>query len=250
MNLRRIPRFDRLERFVHWTNTTLFFVLIATGAALYIAPLSTLVARRELMKTIHVWAGYLLPIPVLLALLLPAGRQFRRDIARANRFTNDDRLWWSKRTRVRAQLGKFNPGQKLNVFFIGGAIVVMLGTGLLMRWADQIELRDSWRTGATFVHDSMFVVLCAVILGHILFALRDRPSLRSMRTGWVPEEWAREERPRWWAEMVRGSAVDAGEHVEAGADEGLGEALLGAGEVTLVDPVDGRAGDGLGRREL
>ena len=76
-----LRRFDRLERFVHWTNATLFFVLIATGAALYIAPLSTLVARRELMKTIHVWAGYLLPIPVLLALLLPAGRQFRRDIA-------------------------------------------------------------------------------------------------------------------------------------------------------------------------
>ena len=250
MNLRRIPRFDRVERIVHWTNATLFFVLIATGAAMYIGPLSTLVARRELVETIHVWAGLFLPMPVLLALLLPAGRQFRRDIARANRFTNDDRLWWSKRTRVRAQLGKFNPGQKLNLFFIGGAIAVMLGTGVLMRWPEQLNLRDSWRTGATFTHDVIFVVLCVVIAGHIVFAVRDHASLRSMSTGWVPEEWAREERPRWWAEMVRGSAVDATEHVETGADEGLGEALLRAGEVTFVDPVDGRAGDGLGRREL
>lgn len=249
MSLRSIPRFDRLERIVHWSNATLFFVLIATGASLYITPLSTLVARRELVKTIHLWSGFLLPIPVLLGLLLPAGRQFRRDIARANRFTNDDRLWWSKRTRPRAQLGKFNPGQKLNVVFIGAAIVIMLGTGSLMYWPDELNLRDSWRTGATFVHDWTFVVLCVVIAGHIMFAWRDKASLRSMRTGSVPEEWARAERTRWWAEMVRESA-DPTEHVEAGVDEGLSEAFLGAGEVTLVDPVDGRAGDGGGRREL
>jgi formate dehydrogenase subunit gamma len=258
LNIRQVPRFDRIERYVHWTNATLFFVLIATGAAMYIGPLSTLVARRQLVETIHIWAGLLLPIPVLLALLVPAGRQFRRDIARANRFTNDDRLWWSRRTRVRAQLGKFNPGQKLNLFFIGGAIVVMFGTGAVMQWASVLNVRDSWRTGATFTHDVIFVVLCVVIAGHILFALGDRASLRSMRTGNVPEEWAREERPRWWAEMVRGSAVDEAEpasanpteHVEAGVDEGLGEALLGAGEVALVDPVDGRTRDRGGSREL
>jgi formate dehydrogenase subunit gamma len=237
---------------VHWSNATLFFVLIATGASLYIAPLSTIVARREMVKTVHVWAGLVMPIPVLLALLIPAGRQFRRDIARANRFTNDDRLWWSKRTRARAQLGKFNPGQKLNIVFIGAAIVVMLGTGALMRWPDQLNLRDSWRTWATFTHDWTFVVLCVVIAGHIVFAWRDPASLRSMVKGWVPESWAREERPRWWAEIARarGELPDAVEHVEAGADEGLGEALGRAGEMALVDPVDGGARDGGRGREL
>jgi formate dehydrogenase subunit gamma len=253
MNTRRIPRFDRVERTVHWTNATLFFILIATGASLYIAPLSTLVGRRETLKTIHVWSGMLLPIPVLLALLLPGGRQFRRDIARANRFTADDRRWWSKRTRARAQLGKFNPGQKLNVFFIGAAIVVMLGTGLLMRCPDQLDLRDSWRTGATFVHDWTFVVLCVVIAGHIVFAWRDPASLRSIFKGWVPEQWARDERPRWWAEVVRASvdpSGDPGSDVEARADEGAGEAGKRAGEVPGVDPVHGRAADRVGEREL
>lgn len=258
MNTRRMPRFDRVERVVHWTNAAFFFVLIATGAALYIAPLSTLVARRELMKSIHVWAGLLLPIPVVLALLVPAGRQFRRDIGRANRFTNDDRLWWSKRTRARARLGKFNPGQKLNLVFIGASIVVMLGTGALMRWPDQLNLRDSWRTGATFVHDWTFVVLCAVIAGHIVFAWRDPASLRSMVRGWVPEQWAREERPRWWAEFadpalpdpIEPASANPIENVEAGADEGRGEALARAGEVSVIDAVDGGAGDRSGGREL
>jgi formate dehydrogenase subunit gamma len=193
----------------------------------------------------------LLPIPVLLALLVPAGRQFRRDIGRANRFTNDDRLWWSKRTRARARLGKFNPGQKLNLVFIGASIVVMLGTGALMRWPDQLNLRDSWRTGATFVHDWPFVVLCVVIAGHIVFAWREPASLRSMVRGWVPEQWAREERPRWWAEVVSADELaNPIENVEAGVDEGRGEALARAGEVSVADAVDGGAGDRSGGREL
>ena len=39
----RFPRFDRVERVVHWCNATLFLVLLFTGASLYVGPLSTLV---------------------------------------------------------------------------------------------------------------------------------------------------------------------------------------------------------------
>ena len=55
-----MARFDRTERIVHWANATLFLVLIATGAALYAGPVSTLVGRRVLMKNIHVYTGLLL----------------------------------------------------------------------------------------------------------------------------------------------------------------------------------------------
>src|SRR2546421_9761220 len=47
----QLARFDGVERAVHWTNATLFLVLLGTGAALYVGPISTLVGRRELMKT-------------------------------------------------------------------------------------------------------------------------------------------------------------------------------------------------------
>ena len=71
------PRFDRLERVVHWCNATLFLVLLLTGASLYAGPLSTIVAHRHAVKTIHVYAGLLLPVPLLIGLLLPSGRQLR-----------------------------------------------------------------------------------------------------------------------------------------------------------------------------
>jgi formate dehydrogenase subunit gamma len=214
-----IRRFDRTERVVHWTNATLFIFLIITGAALKVDAFSELVANRLVVKNLHVYAGLLLPLPVLAGIFLRSGSEFRRDIARFNRWTTDDRRWWSRRQRARVQLGKFNPGQKLNAVFIAAAIPVMLATGSIMRWFKPFP--DSWRTGATFVHDSTWLVLIFVVLGHIYFALRDQDSMNSMLRGNVPESWARRERPRWWAEEVVGdlddSDVDTVRDVEAGA---------------------------------
>ena len=234
-----LSRFDRLERVVHWSNATLFLILLFTGASLYAGPLSTIVAHRHAVKTIHVYAGLLLPLPLLLGLLLPAGRQLRRDVGRFNRWTLDDRRWWSRRTRASAQLGKFNPGQKLNAVFVGASIVLMLATGSIMRWFEPFP--NSIRTGATFVHDWVFIVLIFVVVGHIMFAFADFDSLRSMVRGWVPEQWARRERPRWWAEVVAARS-EPGEpsgratgDVEAGRDEGVGKARVGAGEMPVGD---------------
>jgi formate dehydrogenase subunit gamma len=255
----RFPRFDRVERVVHWTNATLFFILLFTGAALKIGGVAAVVAHRYTVKEIHVYTGLMLPIPVLVAILVPAGRQFRRDLGRFNRWSHDDTRWWSRRNRKSVQLGKFNPGQKANAIFIGATIVVMLMTGSIMRWFKPFP--DSWRTGATFVHDSTFLVLIIVIAGHVMFAFGDPDSLRSMIRGWVPEQWARKERPVWWAEIVRmqrsegavddvAASADAAGDVDAGSHERFGEARVGAGEVAVVDAVDGGAADGGGGLEL
>jgi formate dehydrogenase subunit gamma len=239
----RIPRFDRLERVVHWSNATLFLVLLGTGASLYVGPISTIVAHRHTVKTIHVYAGLLLPVPLVLGILLPYGRRLRADIARFNRWSADDRKWWSRRTRASAQLGKFNPGQKLNAVFVGASIVLMLATGCIMRWFEPFP--DNIRNGATFVHDWTFIALVFVIVGHIMFALTDMDSLRSMIVGWVPEQWARRERPRWWAEEIAArsgvpadaepESATAGGDVEAGVEEWGGEAGARTREMPVGD---------------
>jgi formate dehydrogenase subunit gamma len=248
--LQRFPRFDRTERVVHWTNATLFFVLIATGASLRVGALSTVIAHRHTVKTIHVVAGLVLPIPIIFAILLRSGRQFRRDLSRLNRWNEADRLWWSPRTRKDAQLGKFNPGQKLNAIFIGAVIVVMLMTGSILAWPD--SFRDSWREGATFVHDSTWLAVIIVVAGHIIFATRDLDSLRSIFKGWVPESWARRERPAWWAEVVaaRASSGAAVGDVGAGGEQRVDEGGARAGEVAVVNVVDTGAGDRFGGSEL
>jgi formate dehydrogenase subunit gamma len=195
-----LTRFDRVERWVHWTNATLFGVCIVTASALYVGPISAIVGRRVLVRTIHVYTGLALPIPILVGYFLSPN--FRADVRRFNRFSDIDRRWLRRRARRSNGsygLGKFNPGQKLNAAFIAGAIVVMLGTGSIMKWFEHFPL--DWRTGATFAHDWFAFGIWIAVLGHIAFALRDGDALDSMLNGSVPAAWARKKAPLWYEEL-------------------------------------------------
>lgn len=205
---RPIVRFDRVERTAHWLNASLFLLLMLTGLALYFEPVMALVGRRRLVEDIHVYSGIALPLPVLVSALGYWGRGLRLDLARLNRWIPDDATWLrvslserTSRAAVRAQLrlGKFNAGQKLNAAFTAGAIVVMLGTGLVMRWYHPWPL--AWRTGATFVHDWLAVAIVVVVIGHLRFALADPEALRSIFTGRVSRRWARRVAPAWLDEL-------------------------------------------------
>jgi formate dehydrogenase subunit gamma len=214
-------RFDRVERAVHWINAILFGVLMLTGAALYAGPISQLVGRRELVRTVHVVSGLLLPVPMLAGIAGRHGARLRADLGRLNRWTREDVRWWRRRSRAAARLGKFNPGQKLNAAFIGGAGIVMLASGSIMHWFKPFPI--DWRTGATFVHDWFAIGIWLAVLGHIVFAFRDPDALDGMRHGQVPARWARRHHPRWYAAMRAGARVPGttaaeseGERVDAG----------------------------------
>lgn len=201
----RVRRFDRTERWFHWTTAVLVLVLVATGSILYLGPLSTLVGRRVLVKDVHVWSGLLLPLPWLLALPGRRGAALRRDLGRLGRWYRDDTLWVRTRGHSSGRgLRKFNAGQKLFALLAGGALPVLFGTGLVMRWFEPFP--DWIRTGATFVHDWTYLVLSVAVAGHIVKALAEPVLLRAMVTGWVPVAWARSRRPRWWSEIDDGGS--------------------------------------------
>lgn len=201
----RLQRFDGAEMALHWVNAGLFAVLIATAALLYIGPLSALVGRRELVRYLHVVTGLALPFPILAARFGPWRRAFRADVRALARFDDDDRRWLRSAGRDKGvRMGKFHPGQKLNAAFTLGAVVVMLATGSVMHWFRYFPL--DWRTGATFVHDWLALVLAVVIAGHVKMALADPDARRGMRQGWVPTIWARRHRPKWYEEMTGRSA--------------------------------------------
>lgn len=201
-----VVRFDRVERWLHWANASLFLLLLVTGLTLYVGPLSSLVGRRVLVKDVHVISGLLLPVPLLAAYSGPWRTALRRDVRRFARWSIDDRRWltsWGRRGQ--AGMGKFNAGQKLNAIFVAGCIPLTLVTGSIMRWFEPFPL--AWRTGATFVHDWLALGLLVVIVGHIGKALTDPVSLRAMRTGTVPAAHARRHHPRWWRELQAEAVV-------------------------------------------
>jgi formate dehydrogenase subunit gamma len=200
-----LVRFSTAERWVHRTLGILILILIATAALLFIPDLGGLVGNRQTVRMIHEIAGFVLLIPLLLALL---SRAFRDDAGRLNRFRPTDWQWLRSRDRRsgRIPVGKFNAGQKLNAAFSLGAILVLFLTGTMMFFSSYFP--DALRTGATFVHDWLSLAFIVVVVGHIYMAFNDATARLGMRTGSVPESWARREHGEWATEELGSPVVD------------------------------------------
>jgi formate dehydrogenase subunit gamma len=200
-------RFTRGERWVHRATAILMCICLLTAAILYIDALSQLIGNRAIVEWIHVICGIGLPVPALIGL---ASKAFRKDTRLLNRFSRNDWRWLRSRQRRDGTIpvGKFNAGQKLNASFQLGGILMMLSTGLVMRFANHWPVY--LRTGATFVHDWMAYAILAVVLGHLWMANRDPDALRGMRTGYVRTSWARREHEVWAnREVARAKATHA-----------------------------------------
>ena len=194
-----LVRFDRVERFAHWMNALLFAILMLTALPLYFAQVEALVGRRLLIAEIHTWTGIFLPVPLLVSLVGSWGSGFRADVQRFNLWTKGELRWVRSFGRASMiEMGKFNPGQKLNALFIGSSIVVMFGTGLILRWFSLFPL--GWRTGATFVHDLLAFAIVVAVAGHVVQALVHKDALKSMLTGRISREWASVHAQKWLIE--------------------------------------------------
>jgi formate dehydrogenase subunit gamma len=189
-----VARFDRVERAVHRSLAGLMLVCIVTAAILYNGSLSLRVGHRHTVELIHVYCGFALPVPILAGL---ASRAYRADLERLNRFSRSDWRWLRSRRRRDGtiRVGKFNAGQKLNAALTTGAIVVLLGSGILMYFVGLVRL--SWRSGATFVHDWFALAIGLLVVGHIYLAVKDPEARRGMRRGRVSVAWARTHHAGW-----------------------------------------------------
>ena len=198
-----LPRFSRAETWVHRSTAGLVAVLAVTGAVLYLEPLALLVGRRLLVEGVHVAAGLLLPVPMLVGLW--ASPSLRADVRLLGRMTSVDAQWLRRRDRRRAGLavGKFNGGQKLAAATMLGAGLVLFGTGVLLIAPARIDLPNSLREGATITHDLFTFGLLVLLAGHLWLALRHPQARVALRTGSVDRGYAEREHPAWAAEVDR-----------------------------------------------
>lgn len=210
----RLLRFDLVERIAHWSTATLVGVLVATGAILYIPALSEAVSRRLLVQNIHSLCGLALFVPLIVSLAGPWGRSLRRDLHRVGRLSYGEWRWLRSLGRAQVRLGKFNPGQKLNTVFVGSGLVVLLLSGVVLRFPGPFAL--SWRSGSTFVHDWFALGIVVLVTGHIVFALSHPAAMRAMVRGFVTRGWASTHAPRWVEELDDEGVAAAAAHPPLG----------------------------------
>lgn len=186
-----VVRFDATERLVHWTSALLLLVLFATGTILYIPSLMLDVGHRATIVNIHVIAGLALLAPLVIGLVLPWRGGLLDDLRRLDVWRKVDSGWYRTPS---SHDGKFNGGQKLMAGALGGGMVAMLLTGVVMRWSPPFP--NYWARGATLVHDLVYLLLGVLVLAHVSVAVSRPVQLRSMFTGRVPRSWA-ERHPGW-----------------------------------------------------
>ena len=186
-----VTRFDRTERLVHWSTAILLIALIATGTILYIPALMLRVGHRATIVNIHVISGLLLLVPLIAGLAGPWRAALVADLRRIDRWSKSDFAFF----RTLRSTGKFNAGQKLAASFFLGGMVAMVATGIIMRWSPPFP--NSWARGATLVHDTVYLLLFVLVVGHVLMALAKPAHLRSMFSGRMSRLYAERYEPDW-----------------------------------------------------
>jgi formate dehydrogenase subunit gamma len=196
-SVRRLPRFSRTERALHWVHASAFFVLFGSGLCLYLPSLAAAVGRRPLLKDIHVYTA--LAWLAALALVVLAGDR-RRLLATAREvdvFDDDDIAWLRRHGTPQ---GRFNAGQKLNTIVTAALAVLFTVTGFFLWYG---ERNHAFRLqNALIVHDWLMYLSFFLVLGHLYLSLihrSTRHSLSAITRGWVNEDWARRHHAKWAA---------------------------------------------------
>jgi formate dehydrogenase subunit gamma len=190
-----IRRFSRTERSVHWIHASAFFVLLASGLVLYVPALGELVARRPLVKDVHLWTAAAWLVALALVVVLGDRRGLRRTLAELDAFDDDDRRWLR---RGKAPQGRFNAGQKLNVALTAAFAFLFAVSGLLL-WYGERDTR--FRFDSTILlHDGLMYLSLVLLVGHLYLALihpKTRHALRGITRGDVRRDWALEHHRKW-----------------------------------------------------
>jgi formate dehydrogenase subunit gamma len=190
-----ITRFGRTERALHWVHALAFLGMLATGLVLYVPDLAELVARRNLVKNVHLLTAVGWVVAIGLVVVLGDRRRLRQDWREIETIDRDDRRWLAGR---RAPQGRFNAGQKVNAILTAAFAVLFAVSGTLL-WLGERDHRFLL-DGTGTVHEALTLVSIALLLGHLYLALihpSTRHALRGMTTGEVSEDWAEQHHPKW-----------------------------------------------------
>ncbi len=190
-----VRRFGPTERALHWVHAGGFLAMLATGLVLYLPVLSEAVARRNLVKNLHLGAALVWAVAIVLVLALGDRRRLAADWREIETLDADDRRWLRGR---RAPQGRFNAGQKLNTLLTAAFAVLFVVSGFFL-WLGERDHRFLF-DGTGTVHETLTLASVGLLAGHLYLAVihpSTRHALRGMTTGDVREDWAREHHSKW-----------------------------------------------------
>ena len=209
IQIRWIPKYTTLERFLHWVHTASFVPLALTGFVLF-APWLQPVAQGEAgihIRMLHrIAAVFFGGVPIVYSILQP--RRMVMNLREFLSFSKYDALWLKGavpyyvlgRHEDMPPQPRFNTGERLTALVMVVGTLTFGITGLSM-WFLKGVLPPFLYQWMVFFHDLMFIITFAMFMVHFYLAVIHPmmwQSLVSMRYGVVSESYAREHHAMWY----------------------------------------------------
>lgn len=209
LRIRWIPRYTLLERAMHWLHTATFVPLAITGFVLYSPWLQSL-AQGNSGQLIRLWhrifaVGFGV-VPIAYVLFQP-----RRALMSFKEFMiGADDIEWLKgaipyyllgKHEAMAPQGRFNTGEKMNGLVMIFAWIAFAISGLLMWFANVLNLSPGLFQWMVLLHDVAFIASVVVFFVHIFLAVVHPlmwQGLVSMRYGYTSASYAAEHHAKWF----------------------------------------------------
>ena len=216
-SVRLVRRYLPTQRLVHWLGVPTFLTLLLSGVILIASPLAPLAAggTTRLIHRIAVVPFMLLPI--LYAILNP--KQAMELLKESFTYTRDDIEWFKHmpayflgRTKGLPPQGRINAGQKIHHAATFMMFNFVAASGFVM-WFGKGQLGYDGLAITAMIHDLSMLGLTVLMIGHLYFTLV-YDALSGMLRGYVTEEYAKMEHPKWVEELPENEFIVKQKDVE------------------------------------
>ncbi len=201
--MNRIPRFDFVERAVHWMTAISFLFAALSGLGMWshkLFWLTAVIGGGSTARFLHPWGGTVFAL--VLALM------FRRWASQM-KLDGDDKVWLRDMHKYATndeagmpEPGKFNAGQKLMFWAEAFFAILLLVTGVVLWFPESMP--RALRLAAVLIHPLAAIGAIGGIIVHIYMTTTVvRGSVTGMVRGYVSPKWAAAHHPKWFKQIQR-----------------------------------------------
>jgi formate dehydrogenase subunit gamma len=200
-----VLRYNFKERITHWIAAGSYLYLLLTGLAFW-SPwcfwLAAMLGGGQVSRMLHPWMGLIFTACVAVMYAMWASHMH---------VDQNDKAWFKSinyyvqnEDEKMPQAGRYNAGQKLLFWGFVICIVLLLLSGLVLWFPENIPW--SWRYlryAAVLVHASSALLTIGLFLLHVYMAVfAERGALDSMVHGDVPMTFVKRYHPAWYKEIT------------------------------------------------
>lgn len=207
----KLLRYRVGPRIIHAVLASSFLMLLITGLIIFWPPLAEY-ASGGTSRLIHrIGAVMFMAVPILYIILdRPAAKELLWD---SFHYDKDDLRWLARMPRYfmgRAvempPQGRLNAGQKIHHAGVVVFSATIVASGIVL-WFGKGTLGPNGLAVWAMIHDLSMLILTVLLVGHLYFTFVYK-ALSGMVTGYVPEEEALIEHPKWVEEVKKDKIED------------------------------------------